>query len=159
MPRTGRPSEYNGRYHIPWVKSLARRGLTVKEIAKEMGIAKSTLCKWVKENPDLSDALNEGRSYADALVENSLFSLTQKSTVTEKKTIVSSSDTEQKPLRIEITEKDVPPSAAACIFWLKNRQKDRWRELPKYDNDQNDLNEDEEVKFYIPENGRDNPET
>jgi hypothetical protein len=28
---------------------------------------------------------------------------------------------------------DVQPSATACIFWLKNRRKDLWRERPEAD--------------------------
>lgn len=127
MP-AGRPSTYNAKYHIPWVKSLARRGLTVQEIAEEIGVAKSTLCKWVSENVELSDALNEGRGYADSLVEDSLYKRALGFTYSEKKTIVSSADTGQKPLKIEIVEKESLPDTTACIFWLKNRNPQAWRD-------------------------------
>lgn len=122
-----RPSKYND-FYVPWVRSLARCGLTVEEIAGEIGVAKSTLCKWVNENEELSDALKEGRSYADAKVEDSLYSRAMGTKVTEKKTIVSSSDGAQKPVRIEVVEKEVPPDVTACIYWLKNRQPGKWRD-------------------------------
>lgn len=126
MP-AGRPSGYTPKFHIPWVRSLARRGLTVKEIADEIGVAKSTLCKWVSENPDLSDALNEGRDIADSVVEESLYRLACGHTVQTKKTIVSAGkDGDQKPARIEIVEQEVSPNATACIFWLKNRKRMHW---------------------------------
>ena len=35
----GRPTKYNEKYHVPWVRSLARRGLTVEEMADAMGVA------------------------------------------------------------------------------------------------------------------------
>ena len=49
---------------------LARCGLSAKEIAKEMGIALSTLSEWKKSNTEFSDALKEGKSQANAEVEN-----------------------------------------------------------------------------------------
>lgn len=125
----GRPSKYVSTYHVPWTRSLARRGLTVEEIAKEIGVAKSTFCKWVNENQDLSDALNEGRSIADSKVEESLYRKALGFKVTERKTIVSANkDGEQKPARIEVLERDVPPDTTACIFWLKNRMPSIWRD-------------------------------
>ena len=130
MSRAGRPSGYISELHVPWAKSLARRGLTVKEIADEFGVAKSTLCKWVAENSELSDALNEGRSMADAKVENSLYRRAIGGfTVTEKKTIVhAGADGTQKPARVEIVEKEIPPDTTACLFWLKNRMPLDWRD-------------------------------
>lgn len=130
MAERGRPSEYNAKYHIPWVKSLARRGLTVKEIAKEIGVAKSTLCKWVAENEDLSDALNDGRTIADSVIESSLYERATGKTVTIKRTVISSSGNmgEQKPVKVEIIEKEIPPDTTACIYWLKNRDPKHWRD-------------------------------
>ena len=151
--RTGRPSGYNPKYHIPWVKSLARQGLTLKEIAAEIGIGKSTLCNWANDNPDLLDALNEGRDIADSVVEDSLYKLAIGHTVIEKKTVVSATgEGEQKPARIEILEKQIPPNTTACIFWLKNRKRNRWTDR---DNEFNNSEEqDLSPQIYIPDNKR-----
>lgn len=125
----GRPSKYVSEYHIPWARSLARRGLTVEEIAREIGVAKSTFTKWVSENEELSVALNEGRAIADSKVEDSLYKRALGFTVTEKKTIVSANpDGTQKPARLEVVEKDIPPDTTACIYWLKNRNPSLWRD-------------------------------
>lgn len=125
-----RKSKYNREYHLSWIRGLARRGLTVKEISEELGVAKSTICKWVSENEELSDALNEGRDYADTKVEESLYKRAIGYSYTEKKTIVGVGQKggEQKPARIEITEKFLPADTTACIFWLKNRNPQLWRE-------------------------------
>ena len=128
MP-AGRPSKFVAEYHIPWARSLARRGLTVEEIAEEMGVAKSTFCKWVNGSHELSDALNEGRDSADSKVEASLYKRAIGYTVTEKKTIAGTDKNgAQQAVRVEITEKEVLPDTTACIFWLKNRQPKLWRE-------------------------------
>lgn len=133
MP-AGRPSGYVAKYHVPWVRSLARTGLTVKEIAEEIGVAKSTLCKWVAENQELSDALNEGRSYADSKVEESLYRLALGGIRTEtRKTIVAADGDGQKPLRVEVVESESTPNATACIFWLKNRKPTVWRDQQNID--------------------------
>lgn len=128
MP-AGRPSQYVKEYHVPWAKSLARRGLTVKQIANEIGVAKSTFCKWVAENQELSDALKEGRDIADSKVEDSLYRKAIGYTYTERKTIVSADgEGGQKPARVEMIEKEVPPDVTACIFWLQNRKPYDWRD-------------------------------
>lgn len=125
----GRKSKYNAQFHIPWVRGLAMRGLTVAEIAKELGVAKSTLCLWVKKDAKLSDALNEGREYTDVKVEQSLLSRAMGVTVTERKTILrASGEGAGTPDRIEVLEKSYPPDTVACIFWLKNRRPDIWRD-------------------------------
>lgn len=124
-----RPSKYDADKHVPWVRSLARQGLTVAEIAEELGVAKSTLCLWVKDDPALSDALNEGRGYADSKVEDSLYSLALGRSTTETKQVIGvNQDGAAEVERVEKVTKTVPPNATACIFWLKNRQPSRWRE-------------------------------
>lgn len=126
MPRK---SGYNSEFHDPWVKSLARRGLILDEIADEIGVARSTLCKWVDENESLSDALKEGKSKADSAVEDSLYRRALGYTYSEKKTLVSAGGNgEQKPVKVEVVEKTVPPDTTACIFWLKNRMPKVWRD-------------------------------
>lgn len=127
-----RPTKYDARFHIPWVRSLARRGLTVKEIAQEMGIARSTLNRWAKEHEEFSDTLNKGRSEADALVEDSLFRRAVGSTTTETRKIMEfDKNGMPSPTRVETIERETPPDVAACIFWLKNRRPKDWRERPE----------------------------
>lgn len=132
-----RPSKYNPKYHIPWVRGLAMRGLTVAEIAKEIGVAKSTLCLWVKKDKDLSDALNEGREQSDLKVVQSLYQRALGCKVTERRTIVKTDAGGQSaPERIEIVEKEYPPDSTACIYWLKNRDPKRWRDRPDLMNEE-----------------------
>lgn len=51
----------------------ARDGLTDEQVAKNMGISRSTLNEWRKKYPDISDTLKRGKEIADVEVENALF--------------------------------------------------------------------------------------
>ena len=51
----------------------ARDGLTDEDIAKKIGVSRSTLSDWKKRFSDISDALKKGKEIADVEVENALF--------------------------------------------------------------------------------------
>jgi len=124
-----RPKEYIQDLHDSWAWSLAMEGLTDKEIAEKLGIAKSTLNNWKNEHPTFLDSLKAGKEPIDAKVQNSLYQRAIGYSYKEKKVVVElDSNGNQKPARIETTEKIVPPDTTAQIFWLKNRRPDLWRD-------------------------------
>ena len=139
-----RGSTYNPDLHPNWVWSLAIQGKTIAEIAKEIGVARSTLNKWISENKELEEAVNEGRDIADAKVERSLYQRAIGYTFKEKKVVQTvDKDGKQKPARVEVTEKVVPPDVTAQIFWLKNRKPAKYR-------DKQDITvEDTNIQFNI----------
>lgn len=129
-----RPTKYNEEFHARWARSLARRGLTIAQIAKEMGVAKATLYNWMDSYQEFLDAVNEGRSYADSVIEDSLYSLARGVTVKEtRRKIVYDDNGQPVPQVVDVVEKEMPPSASACIFWLKNRKPDSWRDKREID--------------------------
>lgn len=124
-----RNSSYDADIHPNWAWSLAIQGKTIAEIAKEFGVARSTLNKWISENEELAAAVNEGRDSADAKVEKSLYQRAIGYTVKEKKVIQTvDKDGRQKPAKVEITERVIPPDVTAQIFWLKNRKPSKYRD-------------------------------
>lgn len=124
-----RPTKFNEQYHLPWIKGLARRGYTTKEIAADLEVAVSTVNKWIAEHEELKEAVAQGRSYSDTLVESSLYKRATGYKIIKRKTIIST-DSNGKPLpaKIETSEEEVPPDTTACIFWLKNRMPEQWRD-------------------------------
>lgn len=80
------------------LEGWARDGLTYEQIAKNMGIDVTTLRDWRKKHPTISTILKRGREVVDYEVENALLKNAMEGNVT------------------------------AQIFWLKNRQKEKWRE-------------------------------
>ena len=51
----------------------ARKGLSDEQIAKNMGIRRSTLNEWRKKFPVISDALKKNKEICNTEVENSLY--------------------------------------------------------------------------------------
>ena len=54
------------------MEGWARDGLTDEQIAKNMGISRSTLNEWKKKYSDISDTLKKGKEVVDRQVENAL---------------------------------------------------------------------------------------
>ena len=116
----------------------ARDGLTVEQIAKNMGISRSTLNDWIKKYPDISDTLKKGKEIVDITVENSLFNKAVGVKVTVKKPMKVKEVKYDKESGKKISEKEhieyvdeelyIPADTTAQIFWLKNRLPDKWRE-------------------------------
>lgn len=109
------------------ITTWKRNGLTDEEIEKNIGVAHSTFCAWKKKSKDLSNALKNGRAYADALVENALFhsaigGITEVTNqVVDKKTGIPVVDENGKP--VLYTEKIfLEPDVKAMIFYLTNRK-------------------------------------
>ena len=120
------------------IQGWARDGLIEKQIAKNMGVAASTLRNWKNVFPEIADALCKGKEVVDREVENALF-----------KSAIGFMQKVKKPVRIREVEYDpksgkkiresekwvqveeeiyIPPQVTAQIFWLKNRKPDEWRE-------------------------------
>jgi len=105
------------------VIELAEQGKTDREIADEIGVSLAALSNWKIVRPEFMESLKVARSFADDLVEASLF---QRAIGYSHKAIkwfqhegVSWSE--------EYIE-HYPPDTTACIFWLKNRRQDMWRD-------------------------------
>lgn len=120
------------------ITGWARDGLTLKDIAHNMGVAESTLRKWKTERDPIKEALREGADVADRIVENALYKSATGYTMTVKKP-VKVKDIEYDPeTGRKISEREryvaveeeihVPAQVTAQIFWLKNRKPEKWRE-------------------------------
>lgn len=112
----------------------ARAGKTDDEIAKLVGISRSTLGEWKKKHEKIGEALSTGKDYADRLVENSLYRAALGYTVTNKKPIKTRHITYENGKKvkedevIEYAEETVhvDGDTKAIVFWLENRMPE-WR--------------------------------
>lgn len=122
--KIGRPSSYRAEYAQQAVK-LCRLGATDKELAGFFGVAESTLNLWKRNHPAFSEALKEGKEAADAEVAERLF---RRATGYEHKAVKIVADAKTgAEHQVEYVER-YPPDTTACIFWLKNRRPDLWRD-------------------------------
>ena len=115
----------------------ARKGLSDQQIAKNIGISRSTLNEWRKKYPDISDTLKKGKEVADAEVENTLYLKCIGHKVQLKKTFkvkkIEYNDAgkkikEEENLETGEDEVYIPPDTKAIIFWLTNRMREDWKE-------------------------------
>ena len=119
------------------VEGWARDGLTDEQIAKNLGIAYSTLREYKDKYSALSAALKRGKEVVDTEVENALLKKALGSKETLKKPVklkqVIYSDAGKKLKEFEeivMVEEEVliAPDTTAQIFWLKNRKPGGWRD-------------------------------
>lgn len=114
------------------LEGWARDGLTDEQIAKNIGISRSTLSMWKIKFPEFADSLKKGKEVVDREVENALLKRALGYKCTETRTVISEKDGK----KTEITIKEVIPSTTAQIFWLKNRKPGTWRDDPEVKNEE-----------------------
>lgn len=113
------------------LEGWARCGLTDEQIAKNMGIAPSTLYEWKKKSKEFSESLKKGKEVVDFEVENALLKKALGYTITLNKQKVTKDG-----YVVDITEEvHVPPDTTAQIFWLKNRKPNTWKDKVETDED------------------------
>lgn len=122
----GRPSRYDTEIKdkLPAIQGWARNGLSIEQIAHNLGIHKATLCKYKNEHDELNDALKKGREVADFEVENALHKRATGYDVVEVKEEYSDKDGK----KVTKTVRHIPPDVGAAAFWLKNRKPNEWRD-------------------------------
>jgi transposase-like protein len=119
----GRPAQYKPEYNEQVVK-LCLLGATDKAIADFFSVSTRTLNTWKKQYPEFLHSLKRGKEQADANVVSALYS---RATGFVKHGLEEVFQHSGKIVRAEVS-KYYPPEVTAGIFWLKNRQPDKWRE-------------------------------
>lgn len=133
----GRPTDYQPEM-CDRVYGFTLLGLIDKEIAAQLGIGLSTMYEWKAKYPEFADAFKRGKEPADVEIAQALWNNALGAEYTEQVAVkVKRVDYDEKSgkkvcEREEVVvvnvKKKAPPNTAAQIFWLKNRQKDQWRD-------------------------------
>lgn len=118
----GRLSTFKSSYCEQATK-LCMLGATNADIARFFDVALPTIDLWIRKYSSFRIALKEGREHADANVGKRLYERAMGYTHPEEKIFVQ----DGRVIRVNTT-KHYPPDTTACIFWLKNRRPDRWRD-------------------------------
>ena len=104
------------------------RDFSLTEVAQKIGVSIQTLKAWRDRYPDIEEAIREGKEIIDYRVENALLKRALGYTTTDVKTIISPPDKNgNRAIRVEKTEKEIPPDTVAIMAWLNNRKPDQWK--------------------------------
>ena len=110
---------------------LAFHGLTILQMAEFFDVGISTFKRWLNKHPLFRTALKREKDIADERVEKSLYKRALGFRYTEK-TYERQLDLKTGKadlVLVKSVRKTMPPDTTACIFWQKNRQPDRWRDV------------------------------
>jgi hypothetical protein len=110
---------------------IGRLGGTDEQLADALGISRRALAYRKNKDAELFHTLKEAKGEADARVEKALF---------ERATgyICDDCHVSQHQGAVTVTrlKKHYPPDTTACIFWLKNRKPQEWRDRGELKGDQ-----------------------
>jgi len=128
MFKRGARPLYNPKVHPILAKWMTRCGLTDEMVAQEFGVSRMTIHNWRKKYPEFAEAMMEGKELADAKVEDSLY---RRAIGYDYKEIheeySEGEDGKVYGRKVKVIDKHVMPDVQASIFWLTNRQRDRWK--------------------------------
>lgn len=111
------------------IQSWFRDGLSDVQVAKNMGISKTTFYDWMNKYPAMSDSVKKGKQPVDFEVENALLKRALGYEIEETNTFITINSKGEKVQRVNKVKKHITPDATAAIFWLKNRRPDKWRKM------------------------------
>jgi len=100
---------------------LVQLGLTNKEIAEVYGLTEQDFASFLAKNEQVRNIITQTRMRPNFLVESALF----KRAVGFRAQEVTFQ--EDKPIKVLVRE--VFPDVTAQIFWLKNRDPERWKDV------------------------------
>lgn len=118
----GRPTDYREEFNEQ-AEKLCKLGATDKELADFFEVTEQTINNWKEAHPKFFESIKQGKTIADAEVAEKLY---------RRAIGYSHPDTHVSNYQGEVTLtpliKHYAPDPAAAIFWLKNRQRGKWRD-------------------------------
>ena len=110
------------------IEGWARNGLTLDDIAQNLGISRQTLNTYKNKHQELREAIEQGKEVADIRVENALYRRAVGFYSEEERVVMTRDQGGETRPEIITVKKYNKPDVRAQIFWLKNRKPDVWKE-------------------------------
>lgn len=120
-----RPTDFKPEY-VAQAEKLCKLGATDQELADFFEVSARTIYRWQASHEEFCQALKAGKSEADERVERSLYHRAVGYKHEAVKIFMPAGAA--KPVYAPYVE-HVPPDTTACIFWLKNRRPEAWRDM------------------------------
>lgn len=120
----GRPTKYAPAFAEQAYK-LCLLGSTNDELARFFDVSPATIDKWIAEIQEFSGSIKKGREIADSNVAERLYQRAMGYQHPEEKIFCHNGE-----IISETVVKHYPPDPVSAIFWLKNRQRKKWKDKP-----------------------------
>jgi hypothetical protein len=120
----GRPTAYREEYAAQAFK-ICLLGATDAELADFFEVSEATVNNWKNDHPEFLESIKQGKDEADSNVANSLY---RRALGYEHDAVKIVADAKTGAHVAVPYVEHYPPDTAAAIFWLKNRQKAKWRD-------------------------------
>ena len=124
----GRPSLYQKGFAAQAAK-LSKLGATNADLAEFFEVTTRTVDNWIAQKPEFFRALKISRKEANERVERSLYQRAVGYRQEAVKIFMPAGASE--PVYATYTEV-IAPETTACIFWLKNRDPENWRDRQEF---------------------------
>lgn len=123
------------------IRTMYKYGMTDSRVAEALGIQIRTLVGYKNKYPELREAINEGRKFADEQVEDSLFNLSQpyeydeitleRTLVKEEKELDAKGNVIKTHFKYDMiptktVKKIILGNVRACELWLRNKKSREW---------------------------------
>lgn len=133
MATVGRPTKYKKEF-AEQARKLCEKGFTDKDLADFFEVDESTINRWKDKYEEFCASIKSAKAYSDDAIVNSLYHKALGYTLTEEKEEESTGGEGGGQTKIVKTTKQVAGDTTAMIFWLKNRQPEKWREKQEIHN-------------------------
>jgi len=121
MP-AGRPTRYRSEY-AEIARKACTEGATNATLATRLAVARGTVDNWIATIPEFGEAVGKGRAIADDAVVSALYARATGFKQPAIKFFHYRGETKREEHTVHL-----PPDTHACIFWLRNRRPEEWRE-------------------------------
>ena len=121
MATPGQPTLYKSAY-CELAHNYCLLGATNEVLAGFFGVTRRTIQNWIATHPDFAEAVRRGRVVADGVVVRALFE--RACGFNHQVTRTTLYQGEQRTITNTVS---YPPDTQACMFWLRNRQRQYWR--------------------------------
>jgi hypothetical protein len=107
-------------------EAICRMGATLEQLGQLFGVTKQAVSYWMVKYPEFAAAVNGGlfEVFSPRVVRSLAEQAIGYTVEMEESKVLSNGQIVK-----YTTKKHYPPNVTACIFWLKNRQPNDWRDV------------------------------
>jgi transposase-like protein len=141
----GQPTKYNADHMPRLARFMCQRGAVMSEVADAFNVSTRTLFNWLNLHPELHDAVQVGVDTFNSRVERALAERAIGFWVTVKEEVRG----EQGEVIQPEQRRYYPPDPTSIIFFLKNRMRDKYRDVHKVENEVRLLKTSDELRIEV----------